>query len=77
MGPRKPAAKPAGKTVATIRHDPKRKSLPTVESQSLMRDAEKSLVHGTDAPWRPFFYTFYPEEQGGGRFSIEQSAPKV
>jgi len=41
----KPAAKPAkGKTVATLRHDAKRKNLPTVEYQSLMQDADKSPI---------------------------------
>ena len=33
-----------GKTVATLRHDAKRKNLPTVEYQSLMREADKSPV---------------------------------
>src|ERR1039458_5015857 len=43
--PPKPAAKPAkGKTVATLRHDAKRKNLPTVEYQSLMQDADKSPI---------------------------------
>ena len=39
------APKPAkGKTVATLRHDAKRKNLPTVEYQSLMREADKSPI---------------------------------
>src|SRR5436190_16038159 len=33
-----------GKTVATLRHDAKRKNLPTVEYESLMRQEEKSPV---------------------------------
>ena len=37
-------AKTKGKTVATLRHDAKRKNLPTVEYQSLMREADKSPV---------------------------------
>ena len=41
----KPATKPAkGKTVATLRHDAKRKNLPTVEYQTLMREADKSPI---------------------------------
>ena len=41
----KPPPKPAkGKTVATLRHDAKRKNLPTVEYESLMRQEEKSPV---------------------------------
>src|ERR1035437_4794061 len=32
------------KTVATLRHDAKRKNLPTVEYQSLMREADKSPI---------------------------------
>ena len=32
------------KTIATLRHDAKRKNLPTVEYQSLMREADKSPV---------------------------------
>ena len=41
----KPTAKPAkGKTVATLCHDAKRKNLPTVEYQSLMRQEEKSPI---------------------------------
>ena len=41
----KPTPKPSkGKTVATLRHDAKRKNLPTVEYQSLMQDADKSPI---------------------------------
>src|SRR5256885_10135931 len=41
----KNAIKPAkGKTVATLRHDAKRKNLPTVEYESLMRQEEKSPI---------------------------------
>src|ERR1035437_1284299 len=41
----KPPPKPSkGKTVATLRHDAKRKNLPTVEYQSLMREADKSPI---------------------------------
>ena len=41
----KPAAKSSkAKTVATLRHDAKRKNLPTVDYQSLMREADKSPV---------------------------------
>ena len=41
----KPTPKPAkGKTVATLRHDAKRKNLPTVEYESLMRQEEKSPI---------------------------------
>jgi adenine-specific DNA-methyltransferase len=39
-----PPAKTKGKTVATLRHGDKRKNLPTVEYQSLMREAEKSPI---------------------------------
>src|SRR5438309_1583275 len=35
---------PPGKTVATLRHDAKRKNLPTVEYQAVMRDEEKSPI---------------------------------
>ncbi len=42
--PKKPAKPPKGKTVATLRHDAKRKNLPTVESESLMRQEEKSPI---------------------------------
>jgi adenine-specific DNA-methyltransferase len=42
--PKKPAKTAKGKTVATLRHDAKRKNLPTVEYQSLMREADKSPV---------------------------------
>jgi adenine-specific DNA-methyltransferase len=42
---KKPSPQPAkAKTVATLRHDAKRKNLPTVEYQSLMREADKSPV---------------------------------
>jgi adenine-specific DNA-methyltransferase len=45
MSPKpKPPAKTKGKTVATLRHGDKRKNLPTVEYQSLMREAEKSPI---------------------------------
>ena len=41
----KATAKPAkGKTVATLRHEAKRKNLPTVEYESLMRQEEKSPI---------------------------------
>ncbi len=41
----KSASKPAkGKTVATLRHDAKRKNLPTVEYESLMRQEDKSTI---------------------------------
>jgi adenine-specific DNA-methyltransferase len=41
----KAAARPAkGKTVATLRHDAKRKNLPTAEYESLMRQEEKSPI---------------------------------
>ena len=40
--PKKPAKK--SKTIATLRHDAKRKNLPTVEYQSLMREADKTPV---------------------------------
>ena len=41
----KSTAKPAkGKTVATLRHDAKRKNLPTVEYESLMRQEDKSPI---------------------------------
>src|SRR5437773_7776858 len=40
----KTPAKTKSKTIATLRHDAKRKNLPTVEYQSLMREAEKSPV---------------------------------
>ncbi len=41
----KAAAKPAkGKTVATLRHDAKRKNLPTAEYESLMRQEDKSPI---------------------------------
>ena len=43
----KPSAKPAkGKTVATLRDDAKRKNLPTVEYQSLMREAGGWIAPG-------------------------------
>ena len=42
--PKKPAKPPKGKTVATLRHDAKRKNLPTVESKTLMRQEEKSPI---------------------------------
>jgi len=43
--PPKKAPKPAkGKTVATLCHDAKRKNLPTVEYESLMRQEEKSPI---------------------------------
>jgi adenine-specific DNA-methyltransferase len=42
--PKSPAKPAKGKTVATIRHDAKRKNLPTVEYQSLMQDADKSPI---------------------------------
>ncbi len=41
----KPTPKPdKGKTVATLRHDAKRKNLPTVEYESLMREEDKSPI---------------------------------
>ncbi len=41
----KPAAKPAkGKTATSLRHDAKRKNLPTVEYESLMRQEDKSPI---------------------------------
>ena len=40
----KSTAKTKGKTVATLRHGDKRKNLPTVEYQSLMREADKSPI---------------------------------
>jgi hypothetical protein len=40
----KSPAKTKGKTVATLRHDAKRKNFPTVEYQSLMREADKSPI---------------------------------
>ena len=41
--PKPKSSKPRkGKTVATLRHDAKRKNLPTAEFQSLMREADKS-----------------------------------
>ena len=42
--PKSPARPAKGKTVATLRHDAKRKNLPTVEYQSLMQDADKSPI---------------------------------
>jgi adenine-specific DNA-methyltransferase len=39
-----PAKPSKGKTVATLRHDAKRKNLPTVEYQSLMREADESPI---------------------------------
>ncbi len=42
--PAKPAKSGKSKTIATLRHDAKRKNLPTVEYQSLMREADKSPV---------------------------------
>ena len=42
--PKSPAKPAKGKTVATLRHDAKRKNLPTVEYQSLMREADKSPI---------------------------------
>ena len=42
--PKKTAKAAKGKTVATLRHDAKRKNLPTVEYQSLMRETDKSPV---------------------------------
>src|SRR5881394_1523441 len=42
--PAKPAKPGKAKTIATLRHDAKRKNLPTVEYQSLMREADKSPV---------------------------------
>src|SRR3974390_2907743 len=42
MPPKK--KKPSGKTVSTLRHDAKRKNLPTVEYESLMRQEEKSPI---------------------------------
>src|SRR3990172_12781857 len=45
MPAKKSSSKPSrGKTIATLRHDAKRKNLPTVEYQSLMREADKSPV---------------------------------
>ena len=38
------SAKTKGETVATLRHGDKRKNLPTVEYQSLMREADKSPI---------------------------------
>jgi adenine-specific DNA-methyltransferase len=40
----KPLKPAKGKTVATLRHDAKRKNLPTVEYESLMRQEEKSPI---------------------------------
>jgi len=40
----KRTTKTKGKTVATLRHGDKRKNLPTVEYQSLMREADKSPI---------------------------------
>ena len=42
--PKSPAKPAKGKTVATLRHDAKRKNLPTVEYQSLMREAENKPI---------------------------------
>src|SRR6267378_3697893 len=42
--PEKPVKPAKGKTVATLRHDAKRKNLPTVEYESLMRQEEKSPI---------------------------------
>src|SRR3974390_3547736 len=42
--PKNPAKPPKGKTVATLRHDAKRKNLPTVEYESLMLQEEKSPI---------------------------------
>ena len=42
--PKTPPKPAKGKTVATLRHDAKRKNLPTVEYQSLMREADKSPI---------------------------------
>ncbi|MGD0349113.1 MAG: site-specific DNA-methyltransferase [Verrucomicrobiota bacterium] len=43
--PKKPTPKPAkGKTVATLRHDAKRKNLPTAEYESLMRQEDKTPI---------------------------------
>ena len=42
--PKSPLKPAKGKTVATLRHDAKRKNLPTVEYQSLMREADKSPI---------------------------------
>ena len=42
--PKNAAKPPKGKTVATLRHDAKRKNLPTVEYESLMRQEEKSPI---------------------------------
>jgi adenine-specific DNA-methyltransferase len=42
--PKSPTKPAKGKTVATLRHDAKRKNLPTVEYQSLMREADKSPI---------------------------------
>ncbi|MCX6909729.1 MAG: site-specific DNA-methyltransferase [Verrucomicrobia bacterium] len=41
---KKPAPTKPGKTVATLRHDAKRKNLPTAEFQSVMQDAEKTPI---------------------------------
>ena len=51
-------AKTKGKTVATLRHDAKRKNLPTVEYQSLMREAEKSPIQVA--------YSYLASHSGGG-----------
>ncbi len=42
--PKTPAKPAKGKTVATLRHGAKRKNLPTVEYESLMRREEKSPI---------------------------------
>ncbi len=43
--PKKPTPKPVkGKTVATLRHDAKRKNLPTAEYESLMRQEDKTPI---------------------------------
>jgi adenine-specific DNA-methyltransferase len=45
MPAKKPTPKPdKGKTVATLRHDAKRKNLPTAEYESLMRQEDKSPI---------------------------------
>jgi adenine-specific DNA-methyltransferase len=49
--PPKPRSSPKpakAKSVATLRHDAKRKNLPTVEYQSLMREADKSPIQVTE-----------------------------
>ena len=49
--PKSPPKPAKGKTVATLRHDAKRKNLPTVEYQSLMQDADKSPIQVAYPHW--------------------------